>query len=168
MLIYLIGYMGSGKTTAGKRLANRLGYEFIDLDEWIELHENRTIAEIFDQSGEEYFRQIEQQTLYKTFHLKNSVISTGGGVPCFFDNMDQMNIHGITIYIDLKAKALASRLKEAKNQRPLIKDKSDEELVRFIEEALEKRVPYYSKAKYTVDGLNLSAELLEMITKENL
>jgi shikimate kinase len=154
--------MGCGKTTAGKKLANKLGWPFIDLDEKIEEETGKTIAELFEQEGEHAFRELEKKTLQSTFELKHAVISTGGGAPCFFDNMEQMNQNGKTVYIELPPKVLVDRLKGAKNQRPLIKGKTDEELLAFITGALEKRAPYYQKAKTTVDGVSLSAESILM------
>jgi len=154
--------MGCGKTTVGKRLANKMGWPFVDLDHQIEEFSGNTIAEIFEAKGEAAFRELEKQTLHNTFNLQHAVISTGGGAPCFFDNMDQMNLNGKTVYIELPAKVLVDRLKGAKNQRPLIKDKSDEELLIFVTEGLEKRAPFYLKAKFKVDGVNLSAESILM------
>jgi len=154
--------MGCGKTTAGKRLANKLGWPFIDLDQRIEERAGKSVAELFEQEGESAFREMEKLALHSTFELKHAVISTGGGTPCFFDNMDQMNLTGKTVYIELPPKVLADRLRGAKNKRPLIKGKTDEELLDFITEALEKRVHYYQKAKATVDGVSLSAESLLM------
>jgi len=154
--------MGCGKTTAGKRLANKLGWPFIDLDDRIEKHTGKTITELFEQEGETAFRELEKQALHSTFELKHAIISTGGGAPCFFDNMEQMNLNGKTVYIELPPKVLADRLRGAKNQRPLIKGKTDEELLAFIAEALQKRTPYYQKAKTTVDGVSLSAESILM------
>jgi shikimate kinase len=161
MRIFLIGYMGSGKTTAGKKLAQKLGFEFIDLDTLIEQQQGKTIAELFNEEGEPRFREIEKQVLHSTFNTHNAVISTGGGAPCFFDNMEQMNHHGKTIYIELEPKTLVDRLRQAKQERPLIKDKTDEALLAFVEEALEKRSPFYQKAQATVKGINLKVDDLE-------
>lgn len=146
--IYLIGYMGSGKTTLGKRLAEELGYRFIDLDQHIQELYNRTIAELFEQYGESEFRRIENKTLKEISLIDDSVISTGGGAPCFFDNIDVMNTSGVTIYLKATPQALANRLRlpEHKAKRPLIKDKKDGELLEFITENLSKREPSYLKA----------------------
>ncbi len=160
MLVYLIGYMGSGKSTAGKKLAKNLGWNFIDLDNLIEEAQGITISEIFATQGEDAFRKIEQEMLATTFELSNTIVATGGGAPCFYNNMEDMNAHGITIYIDISPKALVSRLKGAINSRPILKGKSDDELLAFIEEALENRIPFYSKCKAKVEGLSLSAESL--------
>lgn len=160
MRVYLIGYMGSGKSTAGKKLANMLGFRFIDLDNLIEEAQGITISEIFARQGEEAFRKIEQEMLATTFELSDAIIATGGGAPCFYDNMDAMNQHGLTIYIDMSPKALVSRLKGATEQRPILKGKSEEELLIFIESALKARLPFYTKCKTTVEGLSLSANSL--------
>lgn len=158
MIIYLIGYMGCGKTTAGKRLANKLGYQFIDLDFLIENDQKRTISEIFSSDGQDAFRVIERETLHKTFQLNSCVIATGGGAPCFYDNMHQMNAHGKTLYIKLTPKALASRLKSGKDERPIIAGKTDEELLDFIAEALNYREQFYLQAQYTINGIGLNAQ----------
>ncbi len=160
MIVYLIGYMGCGKSTAGKGLAKKLGYEFIDLDELLEANEGRTISEIFANDGEEAFRKIEQATLASTFGLEHVIIATGGGAPCFFDNMAQMNAHGLTIYIQMTPEGLMERLQGGMDHRPILKGKSPQELHRFIAEALEKRNPFYTQAKSIVDGQILSPELL--------
>jgi shikimate kinase len=152
--------MGCGKTTAGKRLALKLGYEFVDLDHVIEAVEQRTIAEIFEQEGQNAFRLIEQRELHNTFNLKNTIVSTGGGAPCFFDNIEQMNKHGKTVYIQLTPKTLVDRLKSAKDERPLIKGKTNEELFAFIQNALVDREPFYTKAHYIINGIDISAEII--------
>jgi len=161
MLIYLIGYMGSGKTTAGKKLASRLGYNFIDLDDAIEKEQNLTISEIFKNNGQAEFRIIEKEALKKTFGYTNTIVSTGGGTPCFFNNMDEMNKHGKTIYIELTPKALVSRLIGAKNKRPLISGKSGTELLVFIKEELALREPFYNKSHIKVSGLGLIPKTIE-------
>ncbi|MBI9066419.1 MAG: shikimate kinase [Salinivirgaceae bacterium] len=160
MRIYLIGYMGSGKTTAGKKLANKLGYSFLDLDEFIEHKQQKSISEIFSKNGEAKFREIEHEALKATFSLTNTIISTGGGAPCFFNNMDLINQQGISIYVELNTKALAKRLKSAKQERPLIQGKTDCELISLIDANLEIRKPFYKQAQIIVNGIGLTAELL--------
>lgn len=150
--------MGSGKTTAGKKLAQKLDFTFVDLDTQIEKQQQKTIAQIFEEKGEAQFRKIEQRALHDTINLRNAIISTGGGVPCFFDNMQWMNKNGTTVYIELSAKALLNRLKDAKNERPLIKNKTHEELLAFIENTLEHRQRFYEKAQITVNGIDLNTE----------
>jgi len=161
--IFLIGYMGSGKTTLGKRLAARLGYAFIDLDHAFEAQQGTSIAEYFKQHGEAAFRQEESALLKNSTYPPKSIISTGGGLPCFFDNMAWMNANGQTIYIKLNAKVLAGRLENGKEERPLLREKHGDELVAFIDEKLTEREPHYSQAHLTVSDMNLSAEKLEQL-----
>jgi shikimate kinase len=150
--------MGCGKSTAGRRLADKLNYSFVDLDAVIEKSEEQSIVDIFAEKGQEAFREIEKRSLHSTFNLKDTVVSTGGGAPCFFDNMEQMNQHGITVYIHLTPKALAKRLNQSKDKRPIIKGKTDEELFDFVEKALLEREQFYNKSKFRVNGIGLSAD----------
>lgn len=145
--IYLIGYMGAGKTTLGKRMANVMNLGFIDLDKFIEGKYHMTVPEIFAEHGESGFRTIEQTVLRQVSDIENVVISTGGGAPCFNDNMQLMNDTGLTIYIKASPDELASRLRASKTIRPIVASKSDEELVPFISEHLSKREEYYNLAK---------------------
>lgn len=138
--------MGAGKTTVGRELAKELDLEFIDLDHFIQARYQKTISQIFHEMGESEFRIIENNMLKEVGDFENVVISTGGGTPCFFDNMDYMNSVGTTIYLKAAPKALADRLNTCKDKRPLIKDKNKEELLDFVAENLAKREPYYSKA----------------------
>lgn len=154
--IFLIGYMGAGKTTLGKAFARAMGLTFVDLDWYIEERFHKTVSQIFTERGEEGFRELEKRMLHEASDFENVVISVGGGTPCFFDNMEYMNQVGETVFLDVDNKVLFRRLKVAKHQRPLLSNKTDEELMTFIQEALEKRLPYYTKAKYVFNG-----ELLE-------
>lgn len=158
MNIYLIGYMGSGKTTLGMRLARLLDMQFIDMDKYLEHRQQRSIPDIFREEGENAFRIIERQTLHELAARSNQVVATGGGSPCFFDNMDTMNASGTAIYIKVSAAELARRLAHSREERPLVKGKSGEELRALIVEMLNKRTPFYSKAKLTVEGDRLTAE----------
>ena len=161
--------MGSGKTTLGKQLANMLGYTFIDQDDAIEQIYGMTIAEVFTQYGESHFRKTENQVLRDFIETENVVISTGGGAPCFFDNMEIVNSIGESVYLRISPAILASRLKHAKAKRPIIKDKTDDELHSFIVEKLAEREPFYFKAKHVIEGDNLKPEdiisLLPQITE---
>jgi shikimate kinase len=139
--------MGAGKTTAGRELAKELGLEFIDLDHFIQARYQKSVGQIFADVGESEFRNIEKNILKEVGAFENIVISTGGGTPCFFDNMDYMNQIGTTVYLKSSPEALSSRLNLCKEKRPLIKDKNEEELFLFVMESLEKREPFYSKAK---------------------
>ena len=145
--IFLIGYMGAGKTTAGKELAKVLELEFIDLDHFIQARYQKTVSQLFQDVGEGEFRKIESSVLKEVGEFENVVISTGGGTPCFFDNMDYMNKVGTTVYLNAAPEALAARLNTCKEKRPLIKDKSEDELFAFVVESLEKRNPYYTQAQ---------------------
>jgi shikimate kinase len=167
MKIFLVGYMGSGKSTAGKRLAETLGLAFADLDEYIEKETGRSIGEIFEKDGEERFREMENNALKHFLDVDDIVISVGGGTPCFYDNMELMNRNGVTVYLKMSADSLAERLVKAEHKRPLIKDMSEFDLKNFITTNLEKREPFYLQAQYKVKGKNLDVnELAEFIRKE--
>lgn len=144
--IYLIGYMGAGKTTLGKQLASMLDVSFIDLDKYIESKYHKTIPDIFEEHGEEGFRLIEQSALKQVSEIENIIISTGGGAPCFFDNMDIMNKTGLTVYIKATPEELASRLRASKTVRPIVASKTDDELIPFIAKHLTERELFYNKA----------------------
>lgn len=148
--VILIGYMGAGKTTIGKVLARELGVEFYDLDNYIEDRFHQTVPAIFAEKGEEGFREVERKMLHEVAEFENVVISCGGGTPCFFDNMDYMNTRGETIFLDASPQVLKEHLQMGKTVRPLIQGKSEEELIAYIEESLQKRLPYYRKAKHTL------------------
>ncbi len=146
--IFLIGYMGAGKTTLGKAFSRELGLTFIDLDWYIEERFHKTVQQLFSERGEQGFRELEQKMLHEVAEFEDVVISAGGGTPCFFDNMDYMNACGDTVFLQVEPEVLFHRLKVAKQQRPLLANKSDEELMNFICEALQKRHPFYSQAKF--------------------
>jgi shikimate kinase len=167
-IIYIIGFMGSGKTTAGKKLASLLGWSFIDLDKRIEEYAGKTIPEIFSQSGEDYFRIIETQLLRNLKMCTKTVISTGGGTPCYIDNMDYMIETGLTIYLKLTPAELKSRLSQSKGKRPLIKDLDQNELTSFIKEKLAVREKWYERSDITMDGIDLDINLLLSHVKSNL
>lgn len=166
--IFITGYMGSGKTTAGKKLAVDLGYEFIDLDHFIESQYQQSIPEIFASKGEGEFRIIEHNALKKVLEKTDAVISCGGGTPCYFNNMELMNGHGITIYLKMSVNALVNRLLNAKEKRPLILGKSEPELHAFITRQLEKREDFYHQAQYTVKGKDLKVEELVAFVKQSV
>ena len=149
--IILIGYMGAGKTTIGKALSKELGIIFYDLDWYIESRMRKTVSEIFAERGEEGFRQIEYNMLHEVAEFEDVIISCGGGTPCFFDNMDYLNQQGQVVYLKAEPEVLYKHLQMAKVERPLLKGKSKEELLKFIKEQLEKREPFYTKARYTLD-----------------
>jgi shikimate kinase len=149
--IILIGYMGAGKTTVGRALAKDLGLQFYDLDWYIESRRHKTVPQLFSEVGEEGFRTIEHNMLHEVAEFEDVVISCGGGTPCFFDNMDYMNQQGQVVYLRCEPEVLKGHLLMGKTERPLLKGKTPEELIDFIKEQLEKREPFYSKARYTLD-----------------
>jgi shikimate kinase len=151
--IYLIGFMGSGKSHIGQLLASKLGYDFFDLDVEIE-NKGMCISEIFKQKGEEYFRKTERDILLETANLTKTVIACGGGTPCFFDNMDWMNKQGITIFLNPPLEKLMERLKLKKGKRPLLIDKNEQEIENYTNQLLKSRMEFYLKADYVVTSVN--------------
>ena len=149
--IILIGYMGAGKTTVGKALSKELVIIFYDLDWYIENRMRKSVSQIFAERGEEGFRKIEYNMLHEVAEFEDVIISCGGGTPCFFDNMDYLNQQGQVVYLKAEPEVLYKHLLMAKVERPLLKGKSKEELLAFIKEQLEKREPFYTKARYTLD-----------------
>ena len=149
--IILIGYMGAGKTTVGKALAKEMGLQFYDLDWYIESRRRKTVPQLFAELGEEGFRKIERNMLHEVAEFEDVIISCGGGTPCFFDNIDYMNQQGEVVYLRCQPEVLQKHLMMGKTERPLLKGKSPEELIDFIREQLQKREPYYNKARHTLD-----------------
>lgn len=149
--IILIGYMGAGKTTVGKQLADNLGLMFYDLDWYITSRMHRTVAQLFEESGEEGFRKVEHNMLHEVAEFENVVLSCGGGTPCFFDNMDYLNRQGETVYLKATPEVLYAHLKMGKTVRPLLLNKTPEEVEAFVKEQLAQREPYYLKAKHVLD-----------------
>ncbi|OFX28380.1 MAG: hypothetical protein A2033_02715 [Bacteroidetes bacterium GWA2_31_9] len=163
---YLLGFMGSGKSTVGKRLANKLGFNFIDLDNYIEKKHFKTVAKIFETESEQSFRLYEKACLEEVSQFENVIISCGGGTPCFFNNMELMNETGRTIYLKLSPLMLVSRLRNSKkiNTRPLIMHKSKEELTEYVENTLNVREECYLKSKIIVDAKNKNiSEIIDLI-----
>lgn len=166
--VYIIGFMGSGKTTAGKELASLLGWSFIDLDTKVEEHTGKTIPELFSHHGEEYFRNIETEALKNLKSQTNIIISTGGGAPCYGENMDFMLETGLTIYLKLTPGQLKIRLSGSTTERPLIKGISGNDLECFIEEKLALREKFYSRAELQIDGFDIDFAVLHTLVKKSL
>lgn len=163
--IFLIGFMGSGKSTLGVKLARKIAYNFVDMDQLIEETAGMTIPGIFREHGEEVFRKWEHDILLELCARDKVVISTGGGAPCHKDMMQLMNQHGATVYIKLSPEALKTRLQNSRTERPLIKGKSEEELLEFIKSKLAEREFHYRMAKHTVEGNHLQSEELISVLK---
>lgn len=153
--LFIIGYMGCGKTTFGKALSTATGISFIDLDFYIEQRFHASIREIFDKHGEDGFRKIEREMLQEVSQFENTIISCGGGTPCFFDNMDIMNENGTTLWLQASQESLFSRLIRKREKRPLLAGHTDEEIREIISSQLKKREPFYSKAKIIWKGDSL-------------
>jgi shikimate kinase len=163
----LLGYMGSGKSTLGKPLARELGVQFFDLDRYLEDRFHTTVPKLFAEKGEEGFRDVERRMLHEVAEFEDVVIACGGGTPCFFDNMDYMNLQGETVFLKAETHVLQAHLMMGKTQRPLIQGKSPEELTNYINESLEQRVPFYSKAKHTVsiDLIERNDQIMDYVKK---
>lgn len=161
MRIYLIGFMGAGKTHWGRILSNKLNLPFSDLDELVIEREQRTINEIFEQDGEEYFRTVERDVLH-CFSEENEslLLSCGGGAPCFFNNIEYMNKMGITVWINTPVEILLGRLRKGKDKRPLLKDLNDEQLKAYIVKKNADRRIYYEQASVIVDDHVIEIEKL--------
>ena len=160
MKIYLIGFMGSGKSTVGKRLAAHCGDAFVDTDKLFETKHNCSIERYFKQFGEDLFRKEEASLLRETASLENTVIAAGGGTPCFCDNMDWISSHGICIYLEMPPKALYNRLINSKLERPLLRTHCNVSLLEKIQNLLSQREQYYKKANITISGLDVEIEKL--------
>lgn len=147
--IIFIGYMGAGKTTIGRQMAKCNGLQFYDLDWYIETRMRKKIPQIFEERGEDGFRKIEHNMLHEVAEFEDVVISCGGGTPCFFDNMEYMNAQAETIYLKASPDVICSHLKMSLNERPLLRGKSDDEMLAFVRQQMAQRDAFYSKAKHT-------------------
>lgn len=158
--------MGSGKSSVGKRLANRLGIQFLDMDVLIEDYAQASIPEIFEESGEETFRALETRILDRLLNEGPAVIATGGGAPCHSDNMDKMMDNGLCIYLELSPFKIVRRLRNAKGIRPLVLGKNGQELESFVKEHIQERRPFYERAQMTIDADRVKASILDSIVME--
>lgn len=154
--LYIVGYMASGKTTFGKALADRLGWDFLDLDHEIERREGRSVSDIIGQDGEGRFRLLESMTLKSTSGLRKTVIACGGGTPCFRDNMEFMTLHGMTLWLVASPERMADRILQAgADSRPLAAGRKMGELSLFVTDHLRQRQPHYCKAQWRHSGEHL-------------
>ncbi len=165
MKLFLLGMMGSGKSYWSKKLAKKLKCGAYDLDAIIEMNEEKTINEIFKEDGEDYFRKTETKILKWFAEKKTYVLATGGGTPCFNSNVEWMNLHGITIWIDEPVETLVERLKPEKSHRPLISNLSDDELYWFLNKKLIERTPFYAQAQHRLHGNKISDKSFAEIIK---
>jgi shikimate kinase len=165
-LVYIIGFMGSGKSTVGKKLAASMGWNFIDLDRKIEERAGKTIPQIFSQDGEDHFREIESDVLQSMNSMTETVISTGGGTPCHGNNLEFMLETGLVVYLKMTPAQLANRLLGSTGERPLIKNIPDDQLFDFIEKKLAVREKWYTRANIIIEGINLDINLLHAFIKE--
>ena len=166
--IFVVGFMGSGKTTLGKKLSKLANLPFIDLDQQIVDTSGMSISDYFKQHGEEQFRLLEEETLKSTPTHSGAIVSTGGGTPCFHDNMTWMNEHGLTLYLNLAPKVIFDRLLASeRSSRPLLASMDDDELLSSIEDKLENRSPFYEKAQIQINPLRETPQsILDILIKE--
>lgn len=165
MRIYIIGFMGSGKSTFGRKLSKKLGYRFTDTDSLLSDRNGLSIGAFFEKYGQKRFREEEHRLLNELIAEEDIVIATGGGIPCFSGNMEIMNQTGITVYMQLSPAALYSRLSKSRSDRPLLRNKEGEVLQAYISSELERRERFYLKAKIVADGLNISPALIAGMLK---
>ena len=158
--IFLIGFMGAGKSTIGKKLAHRLGLTFFDLDKLIEAKAGCSISDIFKFLGETAFREMEQACL-QTFQTKDHfLLACGGGTPCFYDNLSVMKNQGLVVYVDLQDSVLYERLSKAKKIRPSIVGMDEKQLKEFISNQLKVRMSFYEQADLTISGLSINVSVI--------
>jgi len=166
MRLFIIGFKSSGKTTFGRKLANRLNLEFIDLDEYIERITGRTVPDIFTLDGEDAFRARERNALKQIVRKDDIVVSTGGGAACHCDNMNLMEVYGDTVYIKVDDDTLVSRLREFSADRPLVRGKSEAELRAYVAGLKERCEHHYARAKYVLENENIDIERLVRMLQE--
>lgn len=156
--IYLIGFMGTGKSTLARKIARKINYSFIDTDKYIENKFRTSIEDIILSSGIDAFRKIEHDALLEVIKMKNCVIATGGGMPCYYDNMLLIKKNGFSVYIYYPIDIIFYRLKNAKTERPLIKGMNEEQLYAFIKNTLSEREVFYNMADCVIKEKNLNTE----------
>lgn len=168
MILFLVGYAGSGKSTIARRIARRLGLRVVDTDKCVEEQVGASVADIFLYEGEEYFRRSERKVVEELASDADLIVATGGGLPTWSDNMELLNRMGITIYLRRKPEQILSRLSAyGREKRPMFRGKNDEELLAFMHEQLAQREAYYGASKIVVDCATLSDdELVEYIVSK--
>ena len=158
--IYIVGYMGAGKTTAARRLAQRMGWEVVDTDALFEEKYKISVNDFFNKYDEPLYRKLESEVLKATESLDHVVVSTGGGTACFFDNMDWMNQHGLTVFLRISPQAAVDRVIHSRHKRPLVEGKSEEELTEFVNQHYASRLPFYEQANIIVKSEDLDLDAL--------
>ena len=161
--IYIVGYMGAGKTTAAKRLAHRLGWEVADTDALFEEKYRISVDDFFQKYDEPLYRKLESEILKSTEDRDNIVISTGGGTACYFDNMDWMNQHGLTVFMRISPAAAVDRVLHSRHKRPLARGKTEAELMEFVSQHYAARMPFYERAQITVKSEDFDLEGLVLL-----
>jgi len=165
MRIYLVGYMASGKTQIGKLLAAELNYGFIDMDQLFEEQFRISIADFFEKYGEQHFRMIEHELLVETSKKEDQVIATGGGTPCFHDNMELINKTGLSVFIHFEVPFLVKRLLKSRRKRPVLKGIPDEKLDEMVGNHLAQRLPFYQRARIILDGSGMElSQIVKIIS----
>jgi shikimate kinase len=162
---FLTGFMGSGKNYWGELWSEKTGLEFLDIDKIIEAEQDKTIAEIFAEKGEEYFRNLETDVLKRFSNKHNVIVATGGGTPCFNDNISWMNENGTCIYLQSSPERIYTRLINEREKRPLIKNLQEQELLFYITEKIKEREPYYNQAEIILEVDNLTENYLPKFLK---
>ena len=156
--IYLVGYMGAGKTTTARRLAQRMGWEVVDTDALFEEKYKISVNDFFNKYDEPLYRKLESEVLKATESLEHVVVSTGGGTACYFDNMEWMNQHGLTVFMRISPQAAVDRVIHSRHKRPLAEGKSEEELTEFVNRHYASRMPFYEQAQITVKSEDFDLE----------
>ena len=173
MRLYLIGYMATGKSTIGRKVAKRTELPFLDTDKMVEEAEGATVADIITYAGEEYFRQAERRALEQTAEYENAIISTGGGLPVWGDNQKWIAEHGVSVYLKRTPEQILSRLSpHGRYKRPKLRGLSDEEVLQVMHEGIAEREPIYAKADIVIDCSEMNDyeivdKLVELIQTEN-
>ena len=165
--IFLVGFMGSGKSYWGHKWALQNGYTFYDLDAEIEKESGMTIEKIFEKYGEKEFRELEKFHLRKFESNQNYLVASGGGAPCFFDNIEWMKQHGSVIYLKASPQYILMRIMDETSKRPLLKKLNSSELLSYIQTKLKEREPVYSQAHYILDVENLNDDSLSFLKKSH-
>jgi len=164
--IFLIGFMGSGKTTIGKILAKKMEYSFLDTDKIIEQEEGISVSKIFEQFGEKYFRNLEKLVLKRIVKNNvNQVVATGGGMSCNQHNINVMKENGKIVFLELDKKSILNRLKNAKQKRPILDNLSEKELLNRIDFLLTKRMKYYAQSDITFDSISAKDKIKYLLIR---